>query len=342
MKDPYKILGVMPSASEEEIKSAYRKLAKKYHPDMDPGNANTLERFREVNDAYDALRNKVRLQTKAKPSSHANHKPYRWEQAREAYRDYAKHRQKPSSGKTKTKPQHDAPSETAAAKETSPKRRKDDIFADLFGGFRNAAQKRRRRKTDDQHTSGTDGSTDSVYRVKLTLEDAALGCSKRMRLQGDRRLDVKIPAGIEDGQQIRLRGDAEDGSKTEPVLLAVTVEDHAIFNRHAANIHMELPVTVQEAVLGAKISVPTLDGSVMLKVPEGSNTDSIFRIRGKGAFLRGKKDRHGKPMRGDQYVSLKVVLPSASDHTFIKLIKKWASKRDYTVRDHLENPSKAA
>jgi len=287
LRDPYEILGVPHDASQAEIKTAYRALAKRYHPDMYPGDQATLEKFRQVCQAYEVLR-------VAAPQHEETKFSPRW--SREAlYRRFA--------ARTMRRRAKGRPAE--------------DVIEDLFGA-----------KTDAPST------TLPTYQLDISFEEAALGTVKRVRLPSGRRLDVRIPGGVAHGQRIRLRGQGhatgENGGHGDAVL-SLNVTAHPFFRRHGANVQLELPVSIDEAVLGAKIRVPTIDGSVTLMVPPGSNAGTIFRLKGRGAVVR-QGEESKDTLRGDQYVSLKVVLPDAADSSFVKLIKKWAARHRYDVR----------
>lgn len=325
MKDPFQILGLSQRATEADVKSAFRQLAKKYHPDLHPGDRNNLEKFREINNAYDELSREFRKEREA-------------EEAKSGFkrkRTASEKQTKPTSGNKyrfarAEEPQPEQPQNDTNA---SPRRSAEDILGDFFSGFRASKEK-----------EADESQQDLTYRLKLSLEDAAMGTTRRVQIRNGKKLDIKIPAGVEDGQQIRLRGQGMSGSDggAGDTIITILVKEHPYFTRHGANIHLELPVTVDEAVLGAKVSVPTVDGEVMLNIPAGSNTDSIFRLKGKGGLIRGKTDSGGQPLRADQYVSLKVILPAASDKGFAKLIKRWAGKGSYDVRKHFNSNEKAA
>ena len=324
MKDPFQILGLSQQATEADVKSAFRKLAKKYHPDLHPGDQSNLEKFREINNAYDELSREFRREREGgQPPFGPKRK-----------RPEPKHQDKPAARDKYRFAREDAqPDPQTASPNTDSRRSAEDILGDFFSGFRAS-----KRKTTEQPQD------DLTYRLKLSLEDAAMGTTRRVQIRNGKKLDIKIPAGVEDGQQIRLRGQgiADSEGTSSDTIITILVKEHPYFTRHGSNIHLELPVTVDEAVLGAKVGVPTVDGEVMLTIPAGSNTDSIFRLKGKGGLIRGKTDSNGQPLRADQYVSLKVILPAASDKGFAKLIKRWAGKGSYDVRKHFDSKANAA
>ncbi len=310
------VLGLTPGADETEIKSAYRRLAKKYHPDLYPGDQRALGKFREICEAYDKIR-----------SARSDGKPQKPEW--EAF--------------TKRNP----PKKNAAhrSQESQP-RKSDDFLSDLFGikGF----QTTEKAKYRSSRTRNTEAAIEDKI-IRLSFEDAALGVERRIRLADGSVFDAKIPAGVSDGQRIRLRSarseprfDEIDGDLSpEDVVFEVKVDDHPYFKRKGFNVHMELPVTIDEAVLGSKVEVPTLDGPVILKIPPGSNGDTIFRLRGKGSQIFDPSRPINRDKRGDQYINLKVILPDSDDKQFFKLVKKWAARNSYSVRQHLQSAEPA-
>ena len=257
MKNLYSILGVSKSASQQDIKSAYRKLAKKHHPDANPG-----EKMGGFQQGY-------------------------WRSA--------------SGG-----------SGGGAA---------EDIFSEIFGNFRGGGFRGR----------VPEKGRDRKFAIEIDFAEAALGGKRRLTMgDGGRTLDVSIPAGVTDGQQIRLKGQGEEGIAGGPsgdILINVTVRPHNFFRRDGKNILVELPISLPEAVLGATVKVPTVDGTVNLKVPAGSNTGTTLRLKGKGV---------GKTDRGDQLVKLKVVLPEKQDSELQDLVAKWSEKHDYDARSKLK------
>ena len=195
----------------------------------------------------------------------------------------------------------------------------DDLFSDLFGGFRRSQQKRRRPR---------EPGASIKLSTTVSFIEAALGATRRLTLPDGRMLNVRIPAGIADGQQIRLKNQGEasqTGGLAGDVLIDVRVQSHMLYSRKGLDVHIELPVTLQEAVLGAVINVPTIHGDVSLRIPKRSNTGSVLRLRAKG--VQGKSGQ-----AGDQYVKLKIMLPEKIDDELESLIERWARKNDYDVR----------
>ena len=310
MKDPYQTLGVSRTASADEIKKAYRKLAKKLHPDLNPGNKKIEQEFKEVTAAYDLLSDadKRAKFDRGEIDASGAERP-----GRGFYRSYAE-----SGQGAKYRGGGSAGDDGFFG---------DDIFSDLFsGGFGGAGGTRAggTRSGPRMSIRGADVS----YAATADFVEAALGAKKRLTLTDGKTLDVTIPPGTEDGQTLRLKGQGLPGMGGGPAgdaFIEIKVEPHAFFTRQGDDIHLELPVSLPEAVLGASITVPTLDGKVTLKVPAGSNTGTVLRLRGKGVPRRDGT-------RGDQYVKLKVVLPDRPDAEFKDFVERWAKKNAYDAR----------
>ncbi len=284
MPTPYETLGVKPDATAAQIKSAYLKLAKKHHPDLNPGDRKAEETFKAISAAHDLLEDPERRARFDRGEIDATGQAQSGPDPKRTYRSYAEGDQgaRYRSGV--------GDSESAAF---------HDIFADLFnarGGSGGQAQNQRMRGQDQN------------YQLSVSFVEAALGASRRLTLPDGRTLDVTIPAGLEDGQTLRLRGQGDagwNGGAAGDALIEVAVKPHAFFNRQGDDIHLDLPVTALEAASGAKVAVPTPAGPVNLTVPRGSDTGRQLRLRG-----RGIPEHAGRPA-GDLYVTLKVVLGAA-------------------------------
>lgn len=302
MRDPYKVLGVAKGADIKEVKKAYRKLARQLHPDLHPGDAKAEDRFKEVSSAHQFLSNanqKARYDRGEIDASGAPHAE------RTFYRTYAEGR--PGS---RYSDQQEVFKDLDGM----------DIFADLFRGVRhNAAwQAEQMRQGDTRH------------KLEIDLLDTANGAVREIVLPGGKRLKVTIPPGASDGQVLRLRGQATQGTgggRAGDVLIELRVRSHPMFTCKGNDIHAELPITLPEAVLGSRIEVPTVAGNVTLTVPKGANTGTRLRIKGKGGMVPGGRSR------GDHYVTFKVMLPDKPDPELAELVEKWAERNPYRVRE---------
>ncbi|MGE3969124.1 MAG: DnaJ C-terminal domain-containing protein [Dongiaceae bacterium] len=301
MRDPYEILGVAKTASADEIKKVYRKLAKKLHPDLNPGNARIEQQFKELSAAYHLLSDPERRrrfdagEIDATGAERAQERSY--------YRSYA---DADRGGKYSGFSFDDL-----AAAEGG-----DDLFANLFGHRRQGPKVRMR-------------GADVTYTAEIDFLEAVLGARKRLTLTDGKAIDLTVPAGTTEGQTLRLKGQGLPGFGNAPAgdaFIEIKVRPHPQFRREGDDIAVEVPVTLQEAVLGGSIDVPTVDGRVSMTVPKGSNTGTRLRLKGKGVMNRRTHQR------GDQYVVLKVVLPSQKDEKLAEMVERWAKDNPYKVR----------
>jgi DnaJ-class molecular chaperone len=295
MKDPYEVLGVTKDADIKDIKKSYRKLARALHPDLRPGDKAAEDRFKEVASAYDFLSDEKKKQAYDRGEIDAAGTP---KAERRFYRDFAE---------TGSGTRYADPGEYFHDIEGM------DVFADLFRGARRDAHKMR--------------GADIQQRVEVDFLDAVNGASRELVLPDGRRLKVTIPAGTINGQTLRLKGQggvSPGGGASGDLHLEIHVRPHPQFTRKDNDIWADLPITLGEAVLGGKIEVPTIDGTVSMTVPKGSNTGTRLRVRGKGVPVAGG--------RGDHYVTLQVVLPDPPDDELIRLIEQWSASHPYRVR----------
>ncbi len=300
MRDPYEILGVEKSATADEIQKAYRRLAKKLHPDLNPGNKEAEERFKEVAVAYGLLSDadkRRRFDSGEIDASGAERPRERF------YRDFA--------GDAAAGGAYEDQSAFADLGDV------DDLLAQLLG--RQARQARRGR------------GADLHFRLAIDFLDAVNGATQRLTLPEGGTLDVTIPPGIHEGQMLRLRGKgAPPPGEGEPgdALVEISIRPHRFFSRHGSDIHLDLPVTLAEAALGARIKVPTPSGPVMLTVPKASNTGTILRLKGKGVPGRGGP--------GDQLIKVKVMLPDQPDPELEAFLANWKPGERYDPRRDMQ------
>jgi len=298
MRDPYTVLGVPRDADAATIKKIYRRLAKQYHPDAKPGDARHAERFKEISAAY-AIVGDAENRAKFDRGEIDNQGNPR--QPEFTYR---------AGGDPRGGFQ-------AGGFEFSG--RPEDIFADLFSGFGGFGAGPRRGTRANRVAPGADRR----YRLTVSFVDAAKGESPRLTLANGRTLAVKLPPGVATGQSIRLKGQGDPSANGGPAgdaIVDIDIAPHAFFRREGDDILLDLPVSLGEALGGATVEVPTLDGAVNLKVPKGSNTGTKLRLKGRGAV--------GEAGRGNQVVTLQVVLPEAPDEA----LAKWAAAHPYTVK----------
>ncbi|AWJ89549.1 molecular chaperone DnaJ [Azospirillum baldaniorum] len=313
MRDPYQILGLTRSASADDIKKAYRKLAKEFHPDLKPGNAANEERFKEISAAYTLLSDSDKRarfdRGEIDPSGQERHHGFGG-------------RSRANAGRSR------AYSGAGGAGDDS-FFGGEDWFSDLFGGGR------KRGGPGGGAAGGAAGGgsrsrgSDINYSVSVPFVEAAQGTKRRISLSNGKSIDVAVPPGTEDQAKLRLKGQGLPGAGgfgAGDAIVEVHVEAHPFFTRQGSDIHVEVPITLNEAILGATIRVPTVSGPVALKIPPGANTGSTLRLRGKGVMNQATKQA------GDQYVKLKVVLPDPPDAELVKFMEEWSRTRSYDVR----------
>ena len=318
MRDPYEVLGVPKTANEAEIKKAFRSLAKKHHPDKHAGDAGAQKKFQEISGAYDILGDKEKRAQFDAGAIGPDGNPKGFDPRASGFQQG-----NPfgsgfggfgGGGQAGAREFHfsfdDEPGGAAGF---------EDIFANMMGGGRRGRGAPRQARGED-----------FTAQVTVSFEEGAKGGTRRVVLQNGEQIDVKIPAGVKDGQVVRVKGRGgagRGGAANGDILLTVSVAAHPWMTRDGNDIRMDLPVTLKEAVLGGKVPVPTLTGTVALSVPASSNTGTVLRLKGKGIAAQGSAPA------GDLYVRLVVTLPDKPDEALKSFAEGWAA--DYDPRAKL-------
>ncbi len=299
--DPYKELGVSKGASADEIKKAFRKLAKELHPDKNPGDKAAEERFKRITAAFDLLGDAEKRAKYDRGEIDAD--------GREQFRGFGGGH--PGGGGRQGGFGGFGGSGGRGGFE-------DIDLEELFGAFGGGG------RTKSGFGGGFGGKGQDVRAtLDVSLEDAIAGTTRRIQFSDGRMLDVAIPKGASDGQVIRLKGQGAPGrgGQAGDALIELKIQPHPVFKRDGADLTMDLPVSVPDAVLGGKIQVPTPEGAVMMTIPKGSNSGKVLRLKGRGAYAGGK--------RGDLLAKLAVTLPETPDDELIRFATEWRDKRPY-------------
>jgi DnaJ-class molecular chaperone len=294
MKDPYETLGVVRTATDKEIKDAFKKLARKHHPDLHPGDPESERRFKEISAANDLLKDPEKRRRFDAGEIDATGAERRQERF---YRDFA-----------------DGPAYTSHAAQDgfASNEELEEFLARAFAGDG--------RRTHRQFRSK---GPDVSYVLPVEFLDAVNGATRTIRLSDTKTLQVTIPEGAEDRQMLRLKEQGMPGFGGGPAgdaYVEIHVQPHPFFERRDENIHVEVPVTLKEAVLGARIQVPTIRGPVTVTVPKGSNAGTTLRLKERG--IRARKNGH----HGHQLITLKVVLPDAEEPELTGFLESWTPK----------------
>ena len=308
MRDPYEVLGVGREATADQIRAAYRKIAKVTHPDLHPGDKQAEERFKEASGAYELLSDEEKRRQFDRGEIDASGAPRMREQF---YRDFAE-----GAGGA-----HYAGSgsfENAADIE--------DVLRDLFGGGAGRGRTVRMR------------GGDVAYRLEVGLGDVVRGAKIPLRLADGSQVEVTVPRGIDTGQIMRLKGKGSPGIGGGPpgdALIEIQVRKHPVFDRRGDDLHPALPITLLEAARGGKVTVPTLHGPVVMTIPPRATTGSMLRLKGKGV---PHADGSGA---GDQYVRLEVAMPPAANGALAQSIAEWEELHPYDPRATLMREAEA-
>jgi DnaJ-class molecular chaperone len=332
MRDPYDVLGVSKGATESEIKSAYRRLAKKLHPDANKHDPKAATRFAELNAAYEIAGDDEKRKAFDNGEIDAEGKP--------RFRGFEGFGAQPGGGRGARGAGGghfenfsfgpDGFQRSAGGGGT--RGGFEDILRGMFGGAAGGARGGSYGAQPDTEDFGAPPTTgqDLHASLTITLPEAASGSKARVHLPTGKDIEVKIPAGITSGQQIRLKGQGwpSASGRAGDALITVNVAPHPLFKPDGTDLRLELPITLYEAVLGGKVRVPTLNGAVELAIPAGTNSGRTFRLKGKGL--------KAKSATGDLLATVRVSLPDQPDDEFTELMKKWRDQKPYDPRGDLE------
>ena len=302
-KDPYAALGLKKTATDAEIKKAYRKVARTSHPDLNPDDTSAEVRFKEASAAYDLLKDpevRARFDRGEIDATGAEQQP-----GRKYYREYAQNPDNPYQSGQQYEDSGDA----------------SDIFAEILRQRAQAGQQ------SSAHSFNMRGQN-RRYALEIPFMDAVLGGKTRITLPDGGMLDVIIPQGTADQQTIRLRGKGGPGFEGGPAgdaLVNLTVQPHTLFRREGNDILIILPITLDEAVLGGKVETPTIEGTVKLNIPKGASSGQILRMRGRGVKPVGKS-------AGDQRVELRIIAPDKIDKKLEDFMESWRKTYAYDPR----------
>lgn len=319
--NPYEALGVKSSASADEIKKAYRKIAKESHPDLHPGDATAEARFKAAAAAFDLLKDpeqRARFD-RGEIDASGQERP----RQRSYYRDFAEEPGNPYRQRPPFEGYGDEEDIFAEFMRQQQGRQRGSGSGGAFGGGFGGG-----------FSSGFGGRSteargeDAHYALEVPFIEAASGGSMRITLPGGGDLEVKIPKGVADGQTLRLRGKGgpgHGGAAAGDAYVTLSVAPHPVFSRVGDDIEMTLPITIDEAVLGAKVEVPTIDGPVKVTIPKGATTGQTLRLRGRGIAAKGRT-------AGDQRIALKIVMPKTVDDSLAQFMEEWRKTHGYDPR----------
>jgi DnaJ-class molecular chaperone len=311
-RDPYQELGVSRTATADEIRKAFRKLAKANHPDTNPNNKEAEERFKRVSAAFDVVGDAEKRKKFDAGAIDAD--------GRETAQGFGG-----GAGPWGAHPGGFSGAQRGGSpfgSQTFESGDLGDILGEMFGGNARAG----RGGAGGGFGGFSQRGADVRARLDVDLEDAIKGAKRRISFSDGRSIDVTIPKGAQDGQTLRLKGQGSPGrAGPGDAFIEIAIAPHPTFRREGETLVMDVPVTAYDAVLGGKVEAPTPDGPVTLTVPKGANSGTRLRLKG-----RGLADAHGK--RGDLYARLVVTLPEAPDPELEAFAEAWRSKRPYTPR----------
>ncbi len=315
MRDPYEVLGVQRNASAAEIKSAFRKLAKKHHPDANKNDPKAASRFSEVNSANEIVGDEEKRKQFDRGEIDAEGKP--------RFQGF------PGGGGARAGGPGGFEYSFRSGGAGAGGGAFEDILNSMFGGAAGGMRGGRGgagARTFEQDAPFGAPDLDLSAAISVSLEESVHGGEKRVRLPTGKELNVRIPKGVAAGQQIRLKGQGESAPGHPPgdVLITLTIAPHPVFKVDGEDLRVDLPITLYEAVLGAKVRVPTLDGAVDLSIPKNTSSGRTFRLKGKG-LPKAKAT-------GDLFVTARIALPDGSDAELEALMQKWRSQHPYNPR----------
>jgi DnaJ-class molecular chaperone len=312
MRDPYEVLGVPRGASAAAIKSAYRKLAKKHHPDNNKNDPKAAARFSEINSANEIIGDEDKRKQFDRGEIDADGKP--------RFQGF------PGGGGPRGRAGAASGFESSFRTGGGPGGAGfEDILNSMFGGGA-ARGGRPGGRTFEFDTGGIGLDLDLNVAMTVSLEEAVKGGEKRVRLPTGKELNVRIPAGVVAGQQIRLKGQGETAPSHPPgdLLITVSIAPHPFFKVEGSDLRLDLPITLYEAVLGGKVRVPTLGSAVELSIPKNTSSGRTFRLKGKGLPKAGGT--------GDLFVATRIILPDGNDAELEALMEKWRNGHPYNPR----------
>jgi DnaJ-class molecular chaperone len=316
MRDPYEVLGVPRGASAAAIKSAYRKLAKKHHPDNNNNDPKAAARFSEINSANEIIGDEDKRKQFDRGEIDAEGKP--------RFQGFpgGDPRGRAGPGGFETHTFRSGGGFGGGGFE--------DILNSMFGGAAARGARPGAGTSFEFDPGGIALDLDLSVAMTVSLEESVKGGEKRVRLPTGKELNVKIPAGVVAGQQIRLKGQGETAPGHPPgdLLITISIAPHAFFKVDGSDLRVDLPVTLYEAVLGAKVRVPTLGSAVELSIPKNTSSGRTFRLKGKGLPKTGGGS-------GDLYFTTRIMLPDGNDAELEALMQKWRDSHPYNPRSDL-------
>ena len=323
MRDPYEVLGVPRGASGAAIKSAYRKLAKKHHPDSNNNDPKSAARFSEINTANEIIGDEDKRKQFDRGEIDADGKP--------RFQGFPGGDPRGRAGPGGAGPGgFESYSFRSGGGAGAGAGGFEDILNSMFGGAASGGGRAGRGSPFEFEAGGVGVDLDLNVAMTVSLEESVKGAEKRVRLPTGKELNVKIPAGVAAGQQIRLKGQGETapGHRPGDLLITVSIAPHAFFKVDGTDLRVDLPITLYEAVLGGRVRVPTLGTAVELSIPKNTSSGRTFRLKGKGL---------PKPAgAGDLFVTTRIILPDGNDTELEALMQKWRDGHPYNPRSDLD------